>query len=230
MKKVIVLISVFLITTSNAWADPSLIIPIDQHNFGMLPKNSILNHTFWLKSVGDDTVKIDAIKTGCSCAISKIERNWLAPGDSMAVKIEWDVSRYHSSIFRSIRVFYDSIKSPLRMNLKGSVVQKLDSARPISISPYRFEFASTAQKEIDSIQFTLTNRSSEDLNISNISGNPEQCKFVLPSTIPANSSVTGHIRLKPEYNKKEFQTSITLAVNNKQQTNFTIPIRRKIYR
>ncbi|RKX30034.1 MAG: hypothetical protein DRP47_00235 [Candidatus Zixiibacteriota bacterium] len=230
MKKIFVILIVLVLTSMSAWANGSLEISTGQHNFGLIPQNSILVHTFWIKAVGTDTVRIDAIKTGCSCAISKMERDWLAPGDSLAIEIEWDVSKYRNSIYRSIRIFYNNIKKPLRKGLKGTVIQTLDSARPVSISPYRFELASSALKEIDSIQFTLTNHSSGDQKIQNISKEPVQCKLVLPSIIPAGSSATGYVRIYPEYKDKEFHTSVTLAIGDQQQTNLTIPIRRKIYR
>ncbi|MBU8932419.1 MAG: DUF1573 domain-containing protein [candidate division Zixibacteria bacterium] len=229
MRNAFVVTLLILIAGNGVHAEAVLEVPMKSHNFGSLPKNCMLTHSFWLKSIGDDTVSIDEIKTGCSCAITRMESDRMAPGDSLEMEIEWDISKYRSSLSRSIRIFYNGRTKPLRISMKGQVVQQPDSLRPISVSPFRFELASTTQKSIDSIGFVMTNHTDRDLSLRNISGDFDQCVVILPSIVPAMSTATGYIRLNPEYVDQEFQTSMTISVDNLRKTNFTIPIRRKFY-
>ncbi len=230
MRTAPIAIFMVLLAATGVWSDPIMEVTANQHDFGLLPKNSVLVHTFWLKATGEDTVRIDEIKTGCSCAVSKMDREWIAPGDSLDMEIEWDISKFRSALYRSIRVFYNGKPDPTRVSLKGQIVVKPDSLRPISLSPFRFELASTSRKDIDSLEFVATNHTNQDLNLRNISADLESCMLVLPATVPANSTATGYIRLKPEYDSLEFRTSVTIAISDFNQTNLTVPIRRKFYR
>jgi len=230
MKSMFVVILMMMLTGSGVWSKPILEISSKLHDFGMLPKNSVLFHVFQLKSTGTDTVRIDEIKTGCACAISKMKQDWIAPGDSLDMEISWNIHGFRSSLFRSIRIFYNGNPDPVRVSLKGMVVEHPDSLRPLSISPYRFELASTPLKNIDSVAFKITNYDDHDLKLQSTSPKLEQCVLVLPSTVPAKSSATGYIRLNPEYDSLEFETSVTIVADDFKHTKLTVPIRRKFYR
>ena len=45
-------------------AQPKMSISEDYFDFGYVPQESNLSHTFWIKSVGTDTLKIIDIKPG----------------------------------------------------------------------------------------------------------------------------------------------------------------------
>lgn len=47
-----------------AFAAPRLTIPETEFNFGFVPQNSTISHVFWLKSTGDDSLKIISVKPG----------------------------------------------------------------------------------------------------------------------------------------------------------------------
>lgn len=53
-----------ILLATQAFAAPRLIIPETEFNFGFVPQNSTVAHEFWLKSAGDDTLKILAVKPG----------------------------------------------------------------------------------------------------------------------------------------------------------------------
>ena len=45
-------------------SNPVLTIPDTLFNFGFAPQNSIIAHTFWLKSTGNDTLRILRVVPG----------------------------------------------------------------------------------------------------------------------------------------------------------------------
>ena len=229
MKKLLLIIFVMAIS-ANINADAYLVAPANQFDFGLTPTNSILYHGFWLKSIGTDTVVIDEIKTGCSCAITNKESDRIAPGDSMLIDIEWNVTKYRDAIFRSIRIFYNGNPDPIRVSMKGQIQQSFDILVPVSIKPYRFEFGHTTRKDIDSIPFIMTNTYSIDYEIKVISDVSDKYTIKYPKSIKANESVNGYIKLNKDYKDDPFQTAITFSINDKNKTNITIPIRRKFYR
>ena len=50
-----------------AQAEPKLIVTETEFNYGKVAQQSELSHGFWLKSVGDDTVRILEVFPGCGC-------------------------------------------------------------------------------------------------------------------------------------------------------------------
>jgi hypothetical protein len=43
---------------------PRLILPESEFDFGYVPQNSKISHVFWLKSAGDDSLKILKVVPG----------------------------------------------------------------------------------------------------------------------------------------------------------------------
>jgi SNF family Na+-dependent transporter len=54
----------FVLLISQAMAQPKMFLPEESFNFGFAPQNSKISHTFWIKSVGDDSLKILNVKPG----------------------------------------------------------------------------------------------------------------------------------------------------------------------
>jgi hypothetical protein len=229
MKKLLIAVILVLTTGTLSQSQPCLVATAPTFDFGYTPQNVKLVHHFWFKSVGTDTLLINDIKTGCACAVMPLERDWLAPGDSMKVGIYWNVKRSLGKIERNPRVFTNAGPDPVRLHLKGNVTHYPDSTRPISPKPFRFLLARSPLKDIDSLSFTLTNHSSQNLAVSLASVLPEEVELILPDSVRALASSTGYVKLKPEFADSEFQTSITLLMSDQGHTHITIPIRRKFY-
>lgn len=229
MKMLLIAFILVLITGALSQSQPRLVATAPEFDFGYTPQNVKLVHHFWFKSVGTDTLLINEIKTGCACAVMPLERDWIAPGDSMKVGIYWNVKRNLGRIDRYPRVFTNAGPDPVRLHLKGNVTHYPDSTRPVSPKPFRFLLARSSLKDIDSLSFTLTNHSSQDLAVGLASVPPEEVEIILPDSVRALGSSTGYVKLKPQFADSEFQTSITLLMSDQGHTHITIPIRRKFY-
>lgn len=53
-----------VIVASGVKAAPRLVIDSSEFDFGFVPQNSKISHVFWLKSEGDDTLKILKVVPG----------------------------------------------------------------------------------------------------------------------------------------------------------------------
>lgn len=229
MKKLLIAIILVATTAAVSYSQPRLVVPVPDFDFGYAPQNATLVHHYWFKSMGTDTLIINEIKTGCACAVMPLEKNWIAPGDSMKVSIYWDIKRILGEIDRVPRVFTNASPDPLPLHLTGRALPWPDSARPVSVKPYKFELAKSSRKDIDSMSFTLTNHSNQALSVKLISPPVEECELILPDSVGALSTSTGHVKVKPEFADSEFKESITLLISDRDNSHITIPIRRKFY-
>ncbi len=229
MKKVAVVLAGLVAAVACVSAEPRMVVLVPDFDFGYMPQNATVQHRYWFHSLGDDTVKIENIKTGCACAVMPYERDWIAPGDSLPVTITWKLGRSMGGVSKFPRVFTNAGPDPVTLQLRGTVLQSLESTGPVCPQPYRFELGRSALKDIDSLSFVLANFSDQDLSVSIISALPDQVDLVMPRNVPGGDQAQGHVRLKPEYADTEFETSITLGISDAKNTHVTIPIRRKFY-
>ena len=58
------LLIVVLVAAGSLMAAPRLDIEEDSFDFGFVPQNSKITHSFWLKSTGDDTLRIIRVVPG----------------------------------------------------------------------------------------------------------------------------------------------------------------------
>lgn len=64
MRKLSLVISFFLALTTLALAGPKLMIPVTHWDVGRVAQNSKINHSYWIKNIGDDTLRIVQVKPG----------------------------------------------------------------------------------------------------------------------------------------------------------------------
>lgn len=208
---------------------PVLEIPNSEFDFGAIAPNSTVSHFFWFKSTGSDTVKIEKIKTGCTCALMPLEQEWIAPGDSVKVGIFWSLKNQIGKSGRYPYILSNASTEPLQVSLTATIVPEMDMAVPVSAKPFKLELAKAPSAVVDSIEFVLTNRSERDYQCLLVSFPIEQCTVVMPELLKAKSSAKGYIRLKPEFADTEFKSSLTIAYLGTQPGRISIPVRFQKY-
>jgi len=213
----------------NAFSQPKLESSSQKFDFGLTTQNSTIVHSFWLKSTGTDTVKISEIKTGCSCAISSLESDKIAPGDSTRLTISWDTKHTSGPIKRYPRIYSNGSAKPLSISLKANVLLSLDSAFAGSIWPFKFEMSRIRDMSIDSLEFRIINATDQIFYPEIVSELPLECIIVLPEEVPPGGSAYGYAKLAPEFVDKEFKSSFTVDFKFGKGNFLTIPIRRKFY-
>ncbi len=228
MKKIIIF-TYIIFAAMPILSQPALEIVDSKYNFGLIPNNATISQGFWFKSVGDDTLKILEIKTGCTCAIMPLPQDYILPGDSMKVYFQWNVGKRVYKIGRYPYVFTNAKDDAYRMSITGEVHKKLDEITPVSLTPYKCELSRINDKSIDQLEYTLTNRTDTELLVKIVSSSFDDCTITVPETIPANGKAVGMIKINKEFLDKEFKGSITIEFNDKENTRMTIPYRRKIY-
>lgn len=229
MMKWLLFTFVLLLTASTVSAEARLDIPSSKFDFGMMPAQSIVSHSFWFRSTGTDTVRIQTIKSGCQCTTVPLERDWLAPDDSMKVEVFWDIGRRIGNTGQYPRVFIGGNPEPQFISLIGNVAQVLDDLQPVSVRPFKAAFAKTGSVSIDSITFTFTNHSDEDLDLAVVSYSSESYEVKFPTRIVGGATAEGYVKISPQVTDLEFKGSITVEFEGSNKNRLTIPVLRKFY-
>lgn len=218
-----------LLAAQTVSAGAKLEIPSHRFDFGMMPSNSSVAHSFWFRSAGTDTVRIQAIKTGCQCTTMPLEREWLAPGDSMKVEVFWELGRRIGKTGQYPRVFIEGDPEPHYISLIGNIAQVMDDLQPVSVTPFKAAFARTSSISIDSISFMFTNHSDEDLNLAVVSYSSEAYEVKFPTQIVGGATAEGYVKISAQATDLEFKGSITVEFEGNKKNRLTIPVQRKFY-
>lgn len=229
MKSLAYLLFTVILAVPIISAAPVLEASIDEYDFGTVIGRTTLYHTFWFKSTGTDTVRINEIKIGCDCAMLPMTTNKIAPGDSVEVEFTWTTQRAKGLDRRFPRIFTNTGPDPYRLRYYASCVTEPDSARPVSVKPYRFEFAQIGSITRDSLTFTLTNHSDLGYAVHLVSPATDRLEVVFPDSLPPNSSASGRIRVVPANSDGEFEHTLTFQFDSRgiDPSRISIPVRKQ---
>jgi hypothetical protein len=222
------MIMIFLLYGGQVSAQPNLKIPESTYNFGYVPQNAKISHSYWLYSTGEDTLIIEKVSPGCGCIQAPLAKNRLASGDSVALEITFNTGHYRG--YQSKR---PAIKSNAGAELNYvqftcNVFANPDSVYPISVSPYKFDISQFGEKKRNSLDFSVANLSDADLELRLVDSPANMFEVSLPKKIKAGKSGTGKIIVRNEYLNSEFEKSITIEASDSEKTRFTIPVKRAI--
>lgn len=207
---------------------PRLELSEQEFDFGCVPQNAKISHVFTLKSVGDDTLKIERVIPGCGCTQMPLERNSIAQGDSTTLEIVFSTGAYTGKVVKSPSVQTNEGPDKKKLKITCNVVTKPDSTYPIVISPYKFDISQYGEKKRDELRFKITNLSGKTVHPKIISSSAGLCDISLPKEIKAGNTAEGVLRVKKEGLNEEFEKSVTIQIDDQVQTRFTIPIKRQI--
>lgn len=116
----------------------------------------------------------------------------------------------------------------MSVKITSEVISNPDSTYPIVISPYKFDISQFGEKERSWLEFKLTNISEEDIDVKLVDMPYEMFSVKLPKKIKAGKTETGKIQILDGFIESEFEKSMTIELNDKAVSRFTIPIKRTI--
>lgn len=205
-------------------AEPELVIDSSEFDFGLVPDNSMLVLNTRLRSVGEDTLEIGDIKTGCSCLTTPLRKTRLAPGDSVGLTIYWRVGGADSRAQRTPYLFSNDESGPHRMLLQAEVVTTDNWPSPVTLDPLRVEFGELKSRRDYRRVLTIRNGSESGLSVTTVMADDKVFALELPDSIPAGGTITGIVILESEFEKEKFERSFTLEFAEDEDTVFRISI------
>ena len=116
----------------------------------------------------------------------------------------------------------------MKVKISSEVISNPDSTFPIIISPYKFDISQFGEAERSWLEFKITNISKEDVEVKLIDMPFEMFSVKLPKKIKAGKTAKGKIQILDEHIDSAFEKSMTIELNDKAVSRFTIPIKRVI--
>lgn len=213
--------------SSAGQADPQVSLPEREFNFGKMPMNSKVLHTFWIHSTGSDTVFIDTIMTGCGCTTIPLEKTFLPPGDSMRFTAEFDSKGFRGSVVKrpSFRIRGDTTSYGVKFY--AYVVTNPEELEPLAVSPTFFDYSNITGEKTQKVVFGLKNTGLVDISLSVVDSPEDIVAIRIPDSLKVGERGPGVITLLPDYQYRDFTSSVTIEINQSDMYRITIPLFRR---
>ncbi|MDF1543593.1 MAG: DUF1573 domain-containing protein [bacterium] len=207
---------------------PRMEISTDVFNFGYAPQHAKISHSFWLKSAGDDTLKIVKVTPGCGCTKAPLDKDVLLPGDSARLEIIFSTKTYRNRITKAPKITTNEGGTDRSIKIMTHVVSRPDSTYPIVISPYKLDMSQFTEVTRDRISFTLENVSDQEIRPTLVYAPNDIMEVSLPELIGPGEKQDGMVLLNKQVLDNSFEKSFTIELNDEKNTRFTIPIKRTV--
>ncbi len=227
MKNLFYLVVILSLSVS-LYAEPQIKISEASFNFGKTPQRTSVSHTFWIKSVGTDTLKIEKVVPGCSCTKMPLQDSVLAPGDSTSLEIVFSTKSYRGYVAKKPYLLTNISEEKVYMRIDAELFPKPETIEPIVFEPFKLDVSQFSEKPRSKAKFLLVNKSDKDYNITIIDMNNKPFTLKLPNKIKAGETVEGMITVYKDKLGSEFDSSFTIEINDDFRTRITLPIRRII--
>ncbi len=224
-----VLATTILIGASVA-AGPMIEIPDPVFNFGKVGQRAKISHTFWIKSTGNDTLRITKVVPGCGCTQAPLQDSTLAPGDSTRLDLFFETRSYRGYVTK--RPYLETNIDPdekVYLKIHAHLLPKPEEDSQIVINPNPLDVSQFTELPRRKGKFLIENRSDRDYEITPIDWAEDYFTVDLPKKVKAGETAQGEITVHEERIPEAFEYSLTFQINDDQETRYTLPIKR-LYR
>ena len=224
---IILLAAMFVISAASSLvAGPKLYIPEPTFNFGKVPQRATVSHTFWLKSDGDDTLKITKVVPGCGCTKAPLKDSVLAPGDSTAISIYFDSKSYRGFVSKKPYLETNIGDQKFYLQIHTEVLPEPEQMRPVKLKPYILDVSQFSVKPRRRARSWIINESEDDLTLNMLDDKEKSFVVKLPKLVKANDSAQIIITVNKDAIESEFNESFTFEISDEVRSRFSLPVRR----
>lgn len=144
---------------------PRIEVSSDYFYFGYMPMNAIVQHVYWVRNTGNDTLRIVTVKPGCGCTTAPISKDAIAPGDSANLKVIFDSKNMTGKMVKDIDIFSnDPNKQSIAVKFFAVVNREHDFVRA---EPNVLRFSKFGAKDGKMIKtFEVLNKFQTEIEVS----------------------------------------------------------------
>ncbi len=211
---------------AGAWAGPQLYMPETEFNFGKVCQKSLVSHSFWIYSIGDDTLRILKVIPGCSCTQAPLLDSVLAPGDSTRLDIFFSTHSYRGYVTKKPSFTTNAPDRQTVLTIYSELEPEPDSTFPLVLKPSHLDVSQFTETPRRKATFEIVNRDKQDYTLDLIDFPVDYYSVDMPKMVRAGETVEGTITVKEPVLKSDWQRSLTFKINDKDETRYTLPVKR----
>jgi uncharacterized cupredoxin-like copper-binding protein len=197
-----------------------------EFDFGTVEQGQIATHNFTLVNNGGDILKITDVHASCGCTAVKPDKNELAPGESINIKVEFNSTGKMGKQEKWIYVkTNDPDNKELKFKYTGNVIEVTgvkDSllAPQLYFSETQHDFGIVKEGQVVDYTFKFKNTGKGMLEVKNVSTSCG-CTVALISSKKLEPGKNGTLRVELDTKNREgkLNRNITIQSNDPKEPN-----------
>ena len=229
MRFVLVFMMSLISLAATASAGPMLEVKEATFDFGRISQNRVLKHNFWLKSVGDDTLRVLRLWPGCGCTQMPLEDSTIAPGDSIPLEIIFNTGRFVGRVHKTPELATNASADKVQLNIYATVLTNNDDPGPLEVTPQVLDVSQFGERTRRRARFHVVNRTDDDMKLVVTDSSGKSFELKMPDKVGAGETVEGIITVREEFVEDDFDESLTFRAFGPEESSYTLPVKRRYF-
>ncbi|MBN1852201.1 MAG: DUF1573 domain-containing protein [Pirellulales bacterium] len=111
---------------------PRVRVDQETYDFGAMERDTTRSHEFLFQNVGQGRLQLTVGDTTCKCAVGKVSKDSIEPGETVPVRLEWTAKTESSEFRQSATIFTnDPDRRRITLTVFGRISQLTSVAPPV---------------------------------------------------------------------------------------------------
>jgi hypothetical protein len=202
-----------VLTFSFAIGAPKLVTPRELWDFGPLPEGVSVTHIFEVQNEGDETLRIDQLRSNCGCIGARLSGDTIPPGDRAELNLTFHSFRMRGRFSRGVQFLTNDPDRPVAA-IRVTGVLEASSFPRLQVLPETLSLGSIRVGERENFLASVENLGSEVLHVLDVR-TPRGIR--LETALPLSLSPTESLDLRfvlQAVHEGPFQAEVTLVSND----------------
>jgi hypothetical protein len=206
-------------------AEPKLTFSHDYWYFGYMPVEAIVQHSYWIRNTGTDTLRIGKVTPGCGCTTAPLSKNSVAPGDSARLDIVFDTKNMIGKMVKDVEILSNDPEKP---KTKVSFLAVVNREHPLvraKSSTLRFAPTSMNKGQLKK-KLEIVNNYDSEISVKLVDY-PSIYFKVAPQALRIGARSTGVIEVEQTSivkDERDILSSLTLEFAGSDTDRVTVPL------
>lgn len=200
-------------------------------DFGVVPREVKVEHTFLLKNIGDDTLKILEVKRACGCTTAPVGKKILAADDTTSMPVTFSSGRRSGNSTKGISIVTDQEpRGKFNINIKAYVESPTMKPPKFYAEPRSLEFMPDNKGAAGSAETQIINEYEHEVVIRMVGFSEGLGSArISQEKLKAGEKATLTFDFKENPISTELYGSVTVEVMGGEESvyNYSIPVVRK---
>lgn len=222
MRPFICLVTICLICLSclSAFAAPELQIDTPKFDFGEVFQGEKVRHVFEFVNKGDETLRIDRVRSSCGCTAVLVSEKSIPPGAKGEIQANFDSTRFRGAVSKTIYLYSnDPVRPTMQFQIKGKVLET------VVVEPAQLNFGKVKAEEPVTSTVLLRNQEGKPLTLGKPRATAAELLIKMQeATFADGDEVTLEIQLTPKPGQVRFSGYVLVPVDGVPKNELRIPV------
>ena len=215
-----VMFMLIFLSGSLAFAAPILQANELKYDFGEVFQGEKVRHVFEFVNAGDETLKIERVRSSCGCTAVLVSEKSIPPGGKGELQANFDSARFRNTVSKTIYLYSnDPVRPVMQFYIKGKVLET------VAVKPAQINFGKVVAEKPVTSTVVLRNQGERPLTIGKPYSTAAELVVKMPeASLGSGDEVTLELQLTPKPGQVRFSGYILVPVEGLPKKELRIPV------